>query len=160
MRVAFCKLVWLKVFEERGESLKGRGLALKLRPSEGRATIDAPYGIPSPGNDPAFQPGGKYATYFTAYATAHGAKADTTADVFGCGGTLSANPPLCAALNRHVAQLPASAQSNPAEFYRQARPTTTPSSGMRTPSTASSTASPTTTTRTSRPTSRSPTPST
>ena len=85
---------------------------------KGLAAIDAPYGIPSPGNDPAFQPGGKYATYFTAYATAHGAKADTTADVFGCGGTLSANPPLCAALNRHVAQLPASAQSNPAEFYR------------------------------------------
>jgi Ricin-type beta-trefoil lectin domain/Beta-1,3-glucanase/Glycosyl hydrolases family 16 len=85
---------------------------------KGLATIDAPYGIPSPGNDPAFQPGGRYATYFTAYATAHGAKADTTADVFGCGGTLSANPPLCAALNRHVAQLPASAQSNPAEFYR------------------------------------------
>jgi hypothetical protein len=85
---------------------------------KGLATIDAPYGIPSPGNDPAFQPGGKYATYFTAYAAAHGAKADTTADVFGCGGTLSANPPLCAALNRHVAQLPVSGQSNPAEFYR------------------------------------------
>ena len=84
----------------------------------GLATIDAPYGIPSPGNDPAFQPGGKYASYFTAYANAHGAKADTTADVFGCGGTLSANPPLCAALNRHVAGLPASAQSNPADFYR------------------------------------------
>ena len=38
--------------------------------------------------------------------------------MFGCGGTLSANPPLCAALNRHVAQLPASQQSNPADFYR------------------------------------------
>jgi hypothetical protein len=85
---------------------------------KGLATVDAPYGIPSPGNDPAFQPGGKYATYFTAYAAAHGAAADTTADVFGCGGTLSANPPLCAALNRHVAQLPASEQSNPAEFYQ------------------------------------------
>jgi len=85
---------------------------------KGLATIDAPYGIPSPGNDPAFQPGGKYATYFTAYAAANGAAADTTADVFGCGGTLSANPPLCAALNRHVAQLPASEQSNPATFYQ------------------------------------------
>ena len=40
---------------------------------KGLATIDAPYGIPSPGNDPAFQPGGKYASYFTAYAAAHGA---------------------------------------------------------------------------------------
>jgi beta-glucanase (GH16 family) len=85
---------------------------------KGLATINAPYGIPSPGNDPAFQPGGKYASYFTAYAAAHGAKADTTADVFGCGGTLSANPPLCAALNRHVAQLPASGQSKPAAFYK------------------------------------------
>lgn len=85
---------------------------------KGLATINAPYGIPSPGNDPAFQPGGRYASYFTAYAAAHGAKADTTADVFGCGGTLSDNPPLCAALNRHVAQLPASGQSNPARFYK------------------------------------------
>jgi hypothetical protein len=82
------------------------------------AAIDAPYGIPSPGNDPSFQPGGKYANYFTAYAAAHGAKGDTTADIFGCGGTLSANPPLCAGLNRHVAQLPAAKQSNPANFYK------------------------------------------
>lgn len=37
------------------------------------AVIDAPYGIPSPGNDPSPQPGGKYAGYFTAYASAHGA---------------------------------------------------------------------------------------
>jgi beta-glucanase (GH16 family) len=85
---------------------------------KGLATINAPYGIPSPGNDPAFQPGGKYAAYFTAYASAHGAKGDTTADVFGCGGTLSANPPLCAGLNRHVAQLPVSKQSKPANFYK------------------------------------------
>ncbi len=82
------------------------------------ATIDAPYGIPSAGNDPSFQPGGKYAGYFTAYASAHGAAGDTTADVFGCGGTLSGNPPLCAALNRHVAQLPSGQQSDPARFYR------------------------------------------
>jgi hypothetical protein len=82
------------------------------------AVIDAPYGIPSPGNDPSFQPGGKYAGYFTAYASAHGAAGDTTAQVFGCDGTLSANPPLCAALNRHVAQLPAAQQSDPARFYR------------------------------------------
>lgn len=82
------------------------------------ATIDAPYGIPSPGNDPSFQPGGKYAGYFTAYASAYGAAGDTTAQVFGCGGTLSASPALCAALNRHVAQLPVSQQSSPAGFYR------------------------------------------
>jgi len=84
------------------------------------ATVDAPYGIPSPGNDPSFQPGGKYAGYFTAYAAAHGAKGDTTAEVFGCGGTLSANPPLCAALNRHVAKLSQAGQQNPANFYKAA----------------------------------------
>jgi hypothetical protein len=84
------------------------------------ATINAPYGIPSPGNDPSFQAGGKYARYFTAYAAAHGAKGDTTAQIFGCGGTLSSNPPLCAGLNRHVAQLPVAKQSNPANFYKAA----------------------------------------
>ena len=71
------------------------------------ATDQAPYGIPSPSNDPAFQPGGAYASYFTSYAAANGDSSDSTAQIFGCGGTLSANPPLCAALNRHVAQLPA-----------------------------------------------------
>ncbi|HUY44264.1 MAG TPA: beta-1,3-glucanase family protein [Streptosporangiaceae bacterium] len=39
---------------------------------------------------------------------------------FGCGGTLAGNPPLCAGLNRHVAQLPASEQSNPGNFYQAA----------------------------------------
>jgi hypothetical protein len=84
------------------------------------ATDQAPYGIPSPGNDPAFQPGGAYANYFTSYAAAEGDSSDTTAQIFGCGGTLSANPPLCAGLNRHVAQLPAAQQSNPANFYQAA----------------------------------------
>jgi hypothetical protein len=82
------------------------------------ATDQAPYGIPSPGNDPAFQPGGAYASYFTSYAAANGDSSDTTAQIFGCGGTLSANPQLCAGLNRHVAQLPASEQTNPANFYQ------------------------------------------
>ncbi len=81
------------------------------------ATDDAPYGIPSPGNDPAFQPGGAYANYFTSYAASVGDTSDTTAQIFGCGGTLASNPPLCAGLNRHVAQLPAAQQSNPANFY-------------------------------------------
>ncbi len=81
------------------------------------ATDQAPYGIPSPGNDPAFQPGGAYANYYTSYAAANGDSSDTTAQIFGCGGTLSANPTLCAGLNRHVAQLPAAQQSNPANFY-------------------------------------------
>jgi hypothetical protein len=81
------------------------------------ATDQAPYGIPSPGNDPAFQPGGADASYFTSYAAANGDTSDSTAQIFGCGGTLSANPTLCAGLNRHVAQLPAAQQSNPANFY-------------------------------------------
>jgi hypothetical protein len=81
------------------------------------ATDQAPYGIPSPGNDPAFQPGGAYANYFTSYAASEGDTSDSTAQIFGCGGTLSANPPLCAGLNRHVAQLPTAQQSNPANFY-------------------------------------------
>jgi SAM-dependent methyltransferase len=84
------------------------------------ATDQAPYGIPSPGNDPAFQPGGAYANYFTSYAAAEGDSSDSSAQIFGCGGTLAANPPLCAGLNRHVAQLPASEQSNPANFYQAA----------------------------------------
>jgi hypothetical protein len=84
------------------------------------ATDDAPYGIPSPGNDPAFQAGGQYANYFTSYAAANGDSSDSTAQIFGCGGTLSANPTLCAGLNRHVAQLPAADQSNPANFYQAA----------------------------------------
>jgi hypothetical protein len=81
------------------------------------ATDQAPYGIPSPGNDPAFQAGGAYANYFSSYAAANGDTSDSTAQIFGCGGTLAANPPLCAGLNRHVAQLPAAQQSNPANFY-------------------------------------------
>ncbi|HJY99251.1 MAG TPA: beta-1,3-glucanase family protein, partial [Streptosporangiaceae bacterium] len=84
------------------------------------ATDDAPYGIPSPGNDPAFQTGGAYASYFTAYAAANGDTTDSTAQIFGCGGTLADNPTLCAGLNRHVAQLPAAQQSNPANFYQAA----------------------------------------
>jgi hypothetical protein len=84
------------------------------------ATDQAPYGIPSPGNDPAFQPGGAYATYFTGYAAANGDTSDTTAQIFGCGGTLAANPTLCAGLNRHVAQLPAAQQSSPGTFYLSA----------------------------------------
>jgi hypothetical protein len=81
------------------------------------ATDQAPYGIPSPGNDPAFQTGGAYANYFSSYAASVGDTSDSTAQIFGCGGTLAGNPSLCAGINRHVAQLPASQQSNPANFY-------------------------------------------
>jgi len=81
------------------------------------ATDDAPYGIPSPGNDKAFQAGGAYASYFTSYAAANGDTSDSTAQIFGCGGTLAGNPQLCAALNRHVAGETTAQQQNPANFY-------------------------------------------
>ncbi|MBR7826228.1 discoidin domain-containing protein [Actinospica sp. MGRD01-02] len=84
------------------------------------ATDDAPYGIPSPGNDAAFQSGGAYANYFNSALTAAGDTSDTSLDVFGCAGTLSGNPTLCAALNRGVAQLPTSEQSTPSLFYQTA----------------------------------------
>jgi hypothetical protein len=108
------------MFKETRAQTFARFKAFVPAPFKELATIDAPYGIPSPGNDPAFQPGGKYASYFTAYAAVHGAKGDTTAQVFGCGGTLAQNPPLCAALNRHDAKLSAAGQANPANFYKSA----------------------------------------
>jgi hypothetical protein len=84
------------------------------------ATDNAPFGIPSPGNDPAFQTGGAYASYYTSYAASVGDTSDSTAQIFGCGGTLANNPTLCAGLNRHVAQLPTAQQTNPANFYQAA----------------------------------------
>ncbi|HZR52159.1 MAG TPA: beta-1,3-glucanase family protein [Streptosporangiaceae bacterium] len=84
------------------------------------ATDNAPFGIPSPGNDPAFQAGGADASYYTSYAAANGDTSDSTAQIFGCGGTLAANPQLCAALNRHVAGLTTAQQQNPANFYQAA----------------------------------------
>jgi len=105
-------------FRETRAATFRRFQAFVPRPFKQLATVNAPYGIPSPGNDPAFQPGGRNANYFTRYAAAHGAGGDTTADVFGCGGTLSGNPALCAALNRHVAQLSVSQQSDPKNFYQ------------------------------------------
>ena len=82
------------------------------------ATDDAPYGIPSPGNDPAFQPGGRHANYYAKYAASVGDTSDSTAQIFGCAGTLANNPALCAGLNRHVAQLPAPEQTDPAHFHK------------------------------------------
>jgi len=82
------------------------------------ATDQAPFGIPSPGGDKAFQTGGAYANYFQSYAAANGDTSDSTAQIFGCGGTLAAKPQLCAGLNRHVAQLPSAQQSIPTNFYQ------------------------------------------
>jgi hypothetical protein len=84
------------------------------------ATDQAPFGIPSPGNDPVFQPGGQFANYFSSYAAANGDSSDTTAQIFGCGGTLAANPQLCAGLNRHVVGLTTAQQQDPTQYYKSA----------------------------------------
>lgn len=49
-----------------------------------------------------------------------GDTSDTTAQIFGCAGTLAANPQLCAGINRHVAQLPAAQQTAASNFYKSA----------------------------------------
>jgi hypothetical protein len=84
------------------------------------ATDNAPYGIPSPGNDASFQPGGAYANYYTSYAKSVGDSSDTTAQIFGCAGTLATNAQLCAGINRHVAQLSVAQQSVASNFYQNA----------------------------------------
>jgi Beta-1,3-glucanase len=83
------------------------------------ATVQAPYRIPAPGAVAAFQPGGQYANYFTAYAQSIGVNA-TTQQVVSCSGPLATDPARCSALNRHVAQLPQSQWSTPSLFYQGA----------------------------------------
>ncbi|GAA3192492.1 hypothetical protein GCM10010468_01320 [Actinocorallia longicatena] len=86
---------------------------------KGLATVEAPYRIPAPGNSPAFQPGGAYANYFTAYAASAGVTA-TTSQVTGCAGPLSEAPKLCAALNRHVVGQTDAQQDDAANYYKAA----------------------------------------
>ncbi|WP_239133941.1 glycoside hydrolase family 64 protein, partial [Rugosimonospora africana] len=83
------------------------------------AQDQAPYRIPAPGSDPNFRTGGQYANYFTSYAASVGVNAPTS-DITGCAGVLANNPGMCAALNRHVAQLPQSQWSDPTQYYRAA----------------------------------------
>ncbi|MFF4975658.1 beta-1,3-glucanase family protein [Streptomyces sp. NPDC001083] len=83
------------------------------------ARTQAPYRIIAPGSDPSFRAGGTNANYFTSYAQSVGVNA-ATSDIFGCAASLAANPDMCAALNRHVATLPASQQSDPAQYYKAA----------------------------------------
>jgi hypothetical protein len=72
--------------------------------------------IPSPGNDPSFRAGGVNANYFSAYAASVGINAPTS-DIFGCAGILAQDPNHCAALNRHVAQLPQTQWNTPSNYY-------------------------------------------
>ncbi|MEU8715309.1 beta-1,3-glucanase family protein [Streptomyces sp. NPDC001414] len=83
------------------------------------AQTQAPYRIIAPGSDPSFRAGGANANYFTSYAQSVGVNA-ATSDIFGCAASLASNPDMCAALNRHVATLPASQQSDPSRFYTAA----------------------------------------
>jgi hypothetical protein len=83
------------------------------------AQTQAPYRIIAPGSDPSFRTGGVNAGYFTPYASSAGVNAPTS-DIFGCAGTLAENPGMCAALNRHVATLPQSQWSDPAQYYQAA----------------------------------------
>ncbi len=92
-------------------------------PFQQLATVDAPYSIPSPTDDAAFQPGGADAGYMTGYAASLG-DTETTQEVFGCqgGGTpaLNGNASLCAGLNRCVAQFSATVQDTPSDYYQNA----------------------------------------
>jgi hypothetical protein len=83
------------------------------------AQTQAPYRIIAPGSDPSFQTGGANANYFTAYANSVGVN-EPTSNIFGCAGSLAGNPTMCAALNRHVATLPAAQQADPTQYYLSA----------------------------------------
>lgn len=75
--------------------------------------------IVAPDTVPDFQPGGQYADYFTGYAQSVGVN-ETTQHILSCAGSLGNSADLCAALNRHVAELPKDQQSDPSKFYRSA----------------------------------------
>ncbi|TCO44184.1 beta-1,3-glucanase family protein [Actinocrispum wychmicini] len=80
---------------------------------------NAPLRIPAPGSVPAFRAGGQYQNYFTGYAQSVGVT-ESTSNITGCAGSLAGNPNMCAALNRHVAQLPQSQWSDPTQYYKAA----------------------------------------
>ncbi|MGI5134120.1 MULTISPECIES: beta-1,3-glucanase family protein [unclassified Streptomyces] len=88
-------------------------------PFKALAQTQAPYRIIAPGSAPNFRAGGADAGYFTAYAQSVGVNA-ATSDIFGCAASLAGNPDMCAALNRHVATLPASQQADPSQYYKAA----------------------------------------
>ena len=83
------------------------------------AQVQSPYRILAPGSVAAFQPGGQYANYYTSYAQSVGVN-EITQYIFGCAGSMASNPNMCAALNRHTAQLPSAQQQDPTQFYKAA----------------------------------------
>jgi hypothetical protein len=106
-------------FQESRSATFARFQASVPAPFKELATIQAPFHIPSPGNDPSFQAGGANAGYMTAYAQSVGVN-ESTSNIFGCAGTLAANSGECSALNRHVAQLPQASWSDPSQYYLSA----------------------------------------
>jgi hypothetical protein len=115
----------VQVGENQATFAEGRSVTFQrfttAMPPEFRvlAQTQAPYRIIAPGSDPSFRAGGVNQNYFTAYATANGINAPTS-DIFGCAGVLANDPDHCAALNRHVAQLPPAQWSNPGLYYQAA----------------------------------------
>ncbi len=107
------------VFAESRTATFNRFIASVPQEFKVLAQTQAPYRIIAPGSDPSFRAGGVNQNYFTAYAQANGINA-ATSDIFGCAGSLAADPGHCAALNRHVAQLPQSQWSTPSLYYQAA----------------------------------------
>ncbi|MDI2027569.1 glycoside hydrolase family 64 protein [Saccharopolyspora sp. TS4A08] len=85
-------------------------------PEEFEHLADDPNRIIAPGSSPDFQDGGAQANYFTDYANSVGVN-ETTKNIFGCAGGLGGDANKCAALNRHVADLPEDQQHDPSKFY-------------------------------------------
>ncbi len=83
------------------------------------AQTQAPFRIIAPGSDASFRAGGVNASYYTAYENSVGVN-EPTSNVFGCAGSLASNPNMCAALNRHVATLPAAQLADRTQYYRSA----------------------------------------
>ncbi|GAA0588927.1 hypothetical protein GCM10010172_87380 [Paractinoplanes ferrugineus] len=104
-----------KVFAESWASTFTRFRAAV--PAEFKHLAEGTDKILSPGGDPEFKAGGKYANYFASYT-----KAASTSDILGCAGPLGSSPNECAQLNRHVTAANASKTSAyyraaPANFY-------------------------------------------
>jgi hypothetical protein len=108
-----------KIFDEPRSQVFQDFINAVPQPFQVLAQSQAPYRIIAPGSDPSFKPGGVNANYFTSYAQSAGVS-ESTQYIFGCAGTMAANPSMCAALNRHVAALPAGQQSDPSQFYKSA----------------------------------------
>lgn len=88
-------------------------------PEEFQGLPDGDKRIEAPRSGADFAPGGKHENYFDEYADSVGVDAPTQ-DIFACSNSLSEDPSGCAALNRHVADLPEEDQADPANFYKEA----------------------------------------